>query len=567
MRSTFEARGYTAWDPTSPPWLLYSGNSVTLVIPTAFVSWTGEALDKKTPLLRSMEALSKQAVRVLKLFGSKAERVVTTCGPEQEYFLIDQHFYLSRPDLINAGRTLFGAKPPKGQELEDQYFGAIPDRVMAFMSEVETELYKVGVPVKTRHNEVAPSQYEIAPVFENANLATDHQMMTMETMRRTAPKYGLACLMHEKPFAGVNGSGKHLNWSMSDDEGHNLLSPGTNTHDNLQFLVFCTAVLRAVNKWQGLLRASIASAGNDHRLGANEAPPAIISIFLGDMLTDIFEQIEKGGAKSTKHGGVLDTGVMVLPKLPRDAGDRNRTSPFAFTGNKFEFRAVSSNQSIAYPEHRAERRRDRVARLHRHRAREGGQGRQVAREGGRGAAAEGHQGEQADHLQRQQLREGVGEGGGKRGLLNLKNTVDALPQLVTKDVVGIFEKYKVLNSARAARALRRDGRDLQQDRQRRRPAHGADGEPLHPAGGARIPEAGRRERGGGEGGGRQVGRGEEDAGRVHEAGRRAEKGHRQAGPRARARGQRLGGKARQAFPRRRHSGDGRAARRRATSSR
>src|SRR5215472_7355267 len=349
MRSTFEARGYTAWDPTSAPWLLKSGNSVTLVIPTAFVSWTGEALDKKTPLLRSMEALSKQAVRVLKLFGSTAERVVTTCGPEQEYFLIDRYFYLSRPDLINAGRTLFGAKPPKGQELEDQYFGAIPERVMAFMSEVESELYKVGVPVKTRHNEVAPSQYEIAPIFENANVATDHQMIMMETLKRTAPKFGLACLLHEKPFAGVNGSGKHLNWSMSDDEGNNLLSPGKNTHENVQFLVFCAAVIRAVNKWQGLLRASIASAGNDHRLGANEAPPAILSIFLGDMLTDIFEQIEKGGAKATKHGGTLDTGVMVLPKLPRDAGDRNRTSPFAFTGNKFEFRAVSSNQSIAMP--------------------------------------------------------------------------------------------------------------------------------------------------------------------------------------------------------------------------
>src|SRR6186713_2293726 len=349
LRSTFEARGYTAWDPTSPPWLLKSGSATTLVIPTAFVSWTGEALDKKTPLLRSMESLSKQAVRVLKLFGSKATRVVTTCGPEQEYFLIDLNFYLSRPDLINAGRTLFGAKPPKGQELEDQYFGAIADRVMDFMSDIETELYKVGVPVKTRHNEVAPSQYEIAPVFENANVATDHQMMTMETLKRTAPKYGLACLLHEKPFAGVNGSGKHLNWSMSDDEGNNLLGPGANPHDNMQFLVFCTAVIRAVNKWQGLLRASIASAGNDHRLGANEAPPAILSIFLGDMLTDIFEQIEKGSAKSSKHGGELDTGVLVLPKLPRDAGDRNRTSPFAFTGNKFEFRAVSSNQSIAYP--------------------------------------------------------------------------------------------------------------------------------------------------------------------------------------------------------------------------
>src|SRR5215472_5023 len=350
MRSTFEARGYTAWDPTSPPWLLYSGGSVTLVIPTAFVSWTGEALDKKTPLLRSMEALSKHALRVLKLFGSTATRVTTTCGPEQEYFLIDRYFYLSRPDLINAGRTLFGAKPPKGQELEDQYFGTIPDRVMAFMSESESELYKIGVPVKTRHNEVAPSQYEIAPVFENANVATDHQMMTMEMLRRVAPKYGLACLLHEKPFAGVNGSGKHLNWSMSDDEGHNLLSPGANPHDNMQFLVFCTAVVRAVNKWQGLLRASIASAGNDHRLGANEAPPAIISIFLGDMLTDIFQQIEKAGtAKSTKTGGIMDIGVNVLPKLPRDAGDRNRTSPFAFTSNKFEFRAVSANQSIALP--------------------------------------------------------------------------------------------------------------------------------------------------------------------------------------------------------------------------
>src|SRR5215216_6417171 len=308
MRSTFEARGYTAWDPTSPPWLLKTGGATTLVIPTAFVSWTGEALDKKTPLLRSMEALSKQAVRVLKLFGSTAERVVATCGPEQEYFLIDRYFYLSRPDLINGGRTLFGAKPPKGQELEDQYFGSIPDRVLAFMHDSELELYKVGVPVKTRHNEVAPSQYEIAPIFENANVATDHQMMTMETLRRLAPKYGLACLLHEKPFAGVNGSGKHLNWSMGDDQGNNLLNPGDTPHANIQFLIFCAAVLRAVDKFQGLLRMSIASAGNDHRLGANEAPPAIISVFLGEQLTDIFQQVEKGGAKTTKAGGVLDTG-------------------------------------------------------------------------------------------------------------------------------------------------------------------------------------------------------------------------------------------------------------------
>jgi glutamine synthetase len=445
MRSTFEARGYTAWDPTSPPWLLYSGGAVTLVIPTAFVSWTGEALDKKTPLLRSMEALSKQAVRVLRLFGSTAERVVTTCGPEQEYFLIDRYFYLSRPDLINAGRTLFGARPPKGQELEDQYFGAIPDRVMAFMSEIESELYKVGVPVKTRHNEVAPSQYEIAPVFENANVATDHQMMTMETMRRTAPKYGLACLLHEKPFAGVNGSGKHLNWSISDDEGHNLLSPGANPHDNMQFLVFCMAVVRAVNKWQGLLRASIASAGNDHRLGANEAPPAIISVFLGDMLTDIFEQIEKGGAKSTKHGGELDTGVLVLPKLPRDAGDRNRTSPFAFTGNKFEFRAVSANQSIAYPNIALNLA---VTESLDYMATE----LENATKGGKPLA------EAVAALLQKVIKENkkiIFNGNnyskewereaGKRGLQNLKNTVDALPQLISKDVVGIFEKYKVLN--------------------------------------------------------------------------------------------------------------------------
>jgi glutamine synthetase len=446
MRSTFEARGYTAWDPTSPPWLLKAGGAVTLVIPTAFVSWTGEALDKKTPLLRSMEALSKQAVRVLKLFGSTAERVVTTCGPEQEYFLIDRYFYLSRPDLINAGRTLFGARPPKGQELEDQYFGAIADRAMAFMSDVESELYKVGVPVKTRHNEVAPSQYEIAPVFENANLATDHQMMTMETMRRTAPKYGLACLLHEKPFAGVNGSGKHLNWSMSDDEGHNLLSPGANPHDNIQFLVFCTAVLRAVNKWQGLLRASIASAGNDHRLGANEAPPAILSVFLGDMLTDIFDQIEKGGAKSTKHGGILDTGVMVLPKLPRDAGDRNRTSPFAFTGNKFEFRAVSSNQSIAYPNIALNvavtESLDYIA-TELEKAVKGGKKIEQAAAALLPKVIKEHKRIifNGNNYSAEWEKEA-----GKRGLLNQKNTVDALPNLIAKEVVDIFEKYKVLNA-------------------------------------------------------------------------------------------------------------------------
>jgi len=445
MRSTFEARGYTAWDPTSPPWLLVGQNGTTLVIPTAFVSWTGESLDKKTPLLRSIEALSKQAVRILKLFGSKAERVMTTCGPEQEYFLIDRHFYFARPDLINAGRTLFGARPPKGQELEDQYFGAIPERVLAFMYDVETELYKVGVPVKTRHNEVAPSQYEVAPIFENANVATDHQMMTMETMRRVASKYGLACLFHEKPFAGVNGSGKHLNWSMSDDLGNNLLNPGDTPHDNIQFLVFCAAMLRAVNKWQGLLRMSIASAGNDHRLGANEAPPAIISIFLGDMLTDIFEQIEKGGAKHTKTGGILDTGVSVLPKLPRDAGDRNRTSPFAFTGNKFEFRAVSANQSIAFPNIALNvavaEALDYVAT----KLEEAVKSRKSIEEAVKELLPKLIKENKRIVFNGNNYSEEWRKEAARRGLLNLANSVDALAELVEPDVVKIFEKHKVLN--------------------------------------------------------------------------------------------------------------------------
>jgi glutamine synthetase len=349
LRATFEARGYTAWDPTSPAYIMDQPNGATLVIPTAFLSWTGEALDKKTPLLKSMEALSTQAIRVLKLFGKEAKHVFTTVGSEQEYFLIDKAFYFLRPDLINAGRTLFGAKPPKGQEMEDQYFAAIPPRVLAFMADSEAELFKLGVPVKTRHNEVAPSQYEIAPIFENSNLATDHQNLIMQVFRETADKYGMACLLHEKPFAGVNGSGKHNNWSMSTDAGENLLNPGDTPHDNAQFLVFCCAVIRAVSKYSDILRLSIASAHNDHRLGANEAPPAIISIFLGDQLTDVIEQLEKGGAKSSKQGGWFETGVSVLPKLPKEAGDRNRTSPFAFTGNKFEFRAVGASANIAGP--------------------------------------------------------------------------------------------------------------------------------------------------------------------------------------------------------------------------
>ena len=445
MRSTFEARGYTAWDPTSPPWLNVDSNSVTLVIPTAFVSWTGEALDKKTPLLRSMEAVSRQAVRVLKLFGSTAERVFSTCGPEQEYFLIDRNFYFARPDLINAGRTLFGAKPPKGQEMEDQYFGAIPERVLACMADVELELYKVGVPVKTRHNEVAPSQYEIAPVFENANVAADHQLMTMELMKKVAPKYGLACLLHEKPFAGVNGSGKHNNWSLSDEFGNNLLSPGDTPHDNMQFLVFCAAVLRAVDKWQGLLRASIASAGNDHRLGANEAPPAILSIFLGDQLTDIFAQIEKGGAKSTKQGGTMDIGVSVLPRLPRDAGDRNRTSPFAFTGNKFEFRSVSSGQNISWPNTMlnvamADALDSVATELENAMAKGGELNKATAKLLTKLAKEHKRIVFNGNNYAPEWEKEAA-----KRKLLNLRNTVDALPQLITKDAVELLERYKILN--------------------------------------------------------------------------------------------------------------------------
>ena len=351
LRATFEARGYTAWDATSPAFLMRNQSVVTLVIPTAFVSWTGEALDTKIPLLRSMEALSKQALRILKIFGTDTgvTRVFTTVGPEQEYFLVDRELYFKRPDLVTCERTLFGARPPKGQQLEDHYFGSIPPRVLACMGEVERELYRLGVPVRTRHNEVAPGQYEIAPLFEASHIASDHQMLTMETLKRIASRHGLVALLHEKPFAGVNGSGKHNNWSMSTDTGVNLLDPRDDTHTNLEFLVFLCAVIRAVDLHADLLRASIASAANDHRLGANEAPPAIISIFLGEMLSDILAQIEKGQPKRTLRGGIMDLGARTLPQLPRHSGDRNRTSPFAFTGNKFEFRAVGSSQSVAWP--------------------------------------------------------------------------------------------------------------------------------------------------------------------------------------------------------------------------
>ncbi|MBX3316586.1 MAG: glutamine synthetase III [Phycisphaeraceae bacterium] len=351
LRTTFEARGYTAWDCTSPVFLVRSAGTVTLVIPTAFVSWNGEALDKKTPLLRSMQAVAAQAMRILKIFGTDTgvTSVIPTIGAEQEYFLIDRELYFKRPDLLSCDRTLVGARPPKGQQLEDHYFGSIPVRALAFMTEVERELVRVGVPVKTRHNEVAPGQFEVACHFETANIACDHQMLVMETLRRVATRHGLQCVMHEKPFAGVNGSGKHVNWSLATDTGVNLLDPRDDTHTNMQFLVFLCAMIRAVDMHADMLRASIASANNDHRLGANEAPPAIISIFLGDMLMDIIEQVESGKAKKTIKGGTLDLGANTLPQIPRHSGDRNRTSPFAFTGNKFEFRAVGSSASIAWP--------------------------------------------------------------------------------------------------------------------------------------------------------------------------------------------------------------------------
>jgi glutamine synthetase len=350
IRSTFEARGYTAWDVTSPAFVMETDNGVTLCIPTAFVSWTGEALDKKTPLLRSNAAMNKAATKVLKLLGNtNIAPVNSSCGAEQEYFLVDANFANSRPDLLLAGRSLFGKPPAKGQQFDDHYFGAIPPRVQVYMQEVEEKLYKLGIPAKTRHNEVAPGQFEIAPYHEAANVATDHQQLIMTVLRSTAKKHGFICLLHEKPFAGINGSGKHVNWSVGNATQGNLLDPGDNPHSNIQFLVFCGAVIRGIHKHGTLLRAAIATAGNDHRLGANEAPPAIISIYLGSQLEDVFDQIKKGELKSSIAKGVLNMGVDTLPLLPSDAGDRNRTSPFAFTGNRFEFRAVGSAQSVAGP--------------------------------------------------------------------------------------------------------------------------------------------------------------------------------------------------------------------------
>ena len=446
LRNTFEARGYTGWDVTSPAYVLENPNGNTLCIPTVFVSMTGEALDHKTPLLRSQQAMGRHATRILELFGhTNLNNVVAFCGPEQEYFLIDRHFFLARPDLLNSGRTLFGSKPPKGQEFDDHYFGAIPERVLGFMMDTERELFKLGIPAKTRHNEVAPGQFEIAPMFERGNVASDHQQLLMTTFKSIAKKHGMECLFHEKPFQGVNGSGKHVNFSLGNNELGSLFVPGDNPHDNAQFLVFCAATIRAVHLYGGLLRASVASASNDHRLGANEAPPAIISIFLGDQLADVFDQIAKGSLTSSKGRGTMKIGVDTLPELPTDPGDRNRTSPFAFTGNRFEFRAPGSLQTVAAPMVTINTimadSLDYIATK---------------------LEADVAAGADFDESVQKILTEIITEHGAvvfngdgysdawpieaeKRGLKNLKTTLDALPELITEEAMALFEKYGVFN--------------------------------------------------------------------------------------------------------------------------
>ncbi|MDO6354957.1 glutamine synthetase III [Caloramator sp. CAR-1] len=442
LRTTFEARGYTVWDCTSYAFLVEDEGGAVLYIPTAFCSYTGDALDKKTPLLRSMEAVSKEALRVLRLLGNGvSSRVIPMVGAEQEYFLIDKEIFKRRKDLIYAGRTLIGAKPPKGQELEDHYFGSINEKVAAFMKEIDEELWKVGVSARTKHKEVAPNQYEIAPVFTNANVAADHNQIIMETLLKVANRHGLVCLLHEKPFKGVNGSGKHVNFSLMTNDGINLFDPGKTPHDNLQFLLFLAAVIKGVDEYQDLIRISASNPGNDHRLGANEAPPAIVSIFLGEQLTEILEQIEKGEIISSRGREKLETGVITLPVLKKDTTDRNRTSPFAFTGNKFEFRMVPSSASIS----------DAVTVLN--------------------TILADKLGEFADRLQNSKdvikeakniIRETVkehkriifnGDGYSKewieeaerRGLLNLKSSVDAIKYLISKKNMDLFERHKVLN--------------------------------------------------------------------------------------------------------------------------
>jgi glutamine synthetase len=446
VRATFEARGYTAWDPTSPAFIIENPNGALLCIPTAFASWTGEALDHKIPLLRSMDALSTSAIHALTLLGhDAANRVFTTVGPEQEYFFIDEQYYFERPDLYTTGRTLFGAKPPKGHELDDHYFGSIPERILACMLETESELARVGVPTKTRHNEVAPNQYELAPIFENSNVGSDHQQLTMQIMQNVARRYGLVCLLHEKPYAGVNGSGKHNNWSMGTDSGLNLLEPGATPHENISFLFFCAAVIAAVNRHQALLRASVAGIGQDHRLGANEAPPAIISIFLGAELNKVFETIERGEGDPATPGSFLGLGTPVLPPLPMHGGDRNRTSPFAFTGNKFEFRALGSSQSLALPNTVlntivAEAIEELAAKLEAAVA-DGKDTSEavvdIVREtysANKQVCFDGDNYDEAWHAEAE-----------KRGLANLRTTPDALPWLVEKQTVATFERYKVLS--------------------------------------------------------------------------------------------------------------------------
>ncbi|MGH2968707.1 MAG: glutamine synthetase III, partial [Solirubrobacteraceae bacterium] len=446
IRATFEARGYTAWDPTSPAFILENPNGALLCIPTAFASWTGEALDHKIPLLRSMDALSRSAIRALTLLGdTDATRVFTTVGPEQEYFLIDEQYYFERPDLVTTGRTLFGAQPPKGHELDDHYFGSIPERVLACMLDAERELAKLGVPIKTRHNEVAPAQYEVAPIFENSNVGSDHQQLVMQLLQNVARRYGLVCLLHEKPFAGVNGSGKHNNWSMGTDTGINLLEPGDTPHENLQFLFFCAAVLQAVDSHQELLRASVANAGQDHRLGANEAPPAIISIFLGAELEKIFDAIETGSGDGATPQSYLQLGASVLPHLPMHGGDRNRTSPFAFTGNKFEFRTLGSSMSLALPntvlntivaqalDELADRLESRT-----------GAGESVE-EAILAVVKEAYSAHKRIIFGGDNYAEDWHAEAERRGLANLRQTPDALPWLVEPATVAVFSHYEVLS--------------------------------------------------------------------------------------------------------------------------
>jgi len=443
LRATFEARGYTAWDCTSPAFLKEDASGVTLCIPTAFCSYTGEALDNKTPLLRSMEAISKQALRILKLFGNtEVTRVITTVGPEQEYFLIDKELFKKRKDLVLTGRTLFGAKPPKGQELSDHYYGSIKERVSVFMKELDMELWKLGVSAKTKHNEVAPAQHELAPILNTANIATDHNQLTMETMKKIANRHGLACLLHEKPFAGINGSGKHNNWSLTTNSGQNLLEPGKTPSENAQFLVFLCAVIKAIDEYPELLRLSASSAGNDHRLGHNEAPPAIISVFLGEQLTDILEQLGNGeSANSRQKKEMLQIGVSTLPVLPKDSTDRNRTSPFAFTGNKFEFRMVPSSASISFPNVVlntivAESLSQIADRLEK--------------------AQDFHAEVQAmikDIVNRHKRIIFNGNGyseewvkeAEKRGLPHIKSTVEAIPHLISEKSIKLFERHHVLS--------------------------------------------------------------------------------------------------------------------------